>query len=47
MVWSIVDPRPLPVVVAMSLGQMLGTLSFAAFLVVVVTDLRRKNRDDD
>jgi hypothetical protein len=39
-VWSLVDPRPIPVILAMSFGQVLGTLSFAAFLVVVVYDLR-------
>jgi hypothetical protein len=43
-VWSIVDPRPLPVVVAMSAGQALGTLSFAAFLAVVLADLRSRER---
>lgn len=40
MVWSLFDPRPIPVVLAMSLGQLLGTLSLAAFLIVVVVDLR-------
>ncbi len=40
MAWSLFDPNPIPVVLAMSLGQLLGTLSFAAFLVVVVRDLR-------
>ncbi len=39
--WSMVDPRPIPVILAMSLGQVLGTMSFAAFLLVVVRDLRR------
>lgn len=39
MVWSLLDPRPVPVVVAMSLGQVLGTLSLAAFLGVVIADL--------
>jgi hypothetical protein len=46
MVWSLLDPRPVPVIVAMSVGQVLGTLSFLAFLVVVATDLRRVLRDD-
>ncbi len=41
MVWSLFDPRPIPVVAAMSLGQVLGTLSLGAFLVVVVADMRR------
>ncbi len=40
MIWSLFDPRPLPVVAAMSVGQALGTLSFAAFLYVVAMDLR-------
>ena len=44
MVYSILDPRPLPVVVAMSVGQGIGTLSFAAFVVVVLADLRRRAR---
>ena len=40
MVWSLLDPRPLPVILAMSLGQVLGTLSLVALLLVVVADLR-------
>jgi hypothetical protein len=47
-VWSLLDPRPIPVILAMSLGQVLGTLSFAAFLLVVAYDLRggrRKNTE--
>jgi len=40
MVWSVLDPRPLPVILAMSLGQLLGTLSLLLFLLVVVADLR-------
>lgn len=41
-VWSLLDPRPIPVIVAMSVAQILGTLSFAAFLVVVAGDLRSR-----
>ena len=41
MVWSLLQPTPMPVLVAMSLGQLLGTVSLAAFLGVVVADLRR------
>ncbi len=41
MVWSVLQPTPLPVMVAMSLGQLFGTLSLCAFLVVVVADMRR------
>jgi hypothetical protein len=40
MVWSLFDPRPIPVVVAMSVGQVLGTLSLLAFVYVVVADWR-------
>jgi len=42
-VWSLVDPRPIPVIVAMSIGQVLGTLSFVAFLSVVARDLRARH----
>jgi hypothetical protein len=41
MVWSIFDPRPIPVVLAMSVGQGIGTLSLLLFVVVVLADLRR------
>jgi hypothetical protein len=41
MIWSLFDPRPIPVVAAMSVGQVIGTLSFLAFLYVVATDLRK------
>jgi hypothetical protein len=40
MTWSLFDPRPLPVIAAMSMGQVLGTISFVAFLYVVARDLR-------
>ena len=40
MVWSLFDPTPVPVVAAMSIGQALGTLSLASFLLVVWRDLR-------
>jgi hypothetical protein len=42
MVWSLFDPRPVPVIAAMSIGQVLGTLSFGSFLYILVTDLRRR-----
>jgi hypothetical protein len=41
MAWSLFDPRPIPVIAAMSVGQVLGTLSFLAFLYVVAMDVRR------
>jgi peptidoglycan/LPS O-acetylase OafA/YrhL len=40
-VWSIVDPRPVPVVLAMSAAQGVGTLSFVIYLVVVLAELRQ------
>ena len=39
-VWSLFDRGPVPVIAAMSVGQVFGTMSFAAFLLVVVADLR-------
>lgn len=48
MVWSIFDPTVWPVLVALSLGQAIGTLSFVLFLLVVARDLAlaRKLRRD-
>ena len=40
-VWSVIDPRPIPVIAAMTVGQGVGTLALAIFLAVVVRDLRR------
>lgn len=40
MVWSVLDQRPAPVVIAMSVGQVFGTLALVAFLFVVLLDLR-------
>jgi hypothetical protein len=39
-VWSLVHPAPLPVIGAMSLGQVIGTFSLLFFLYAVVADLR-------
>jgi len=39
MVWSVLEPTVWPVLVALSVGQALGTLSFVLYLVVVVRDL--------
>jgi len=41
MVWSLLEPTPMPVLVAMSIGQVLGTISLLLFGAVVVTDMRR------
>ena len=42
MVWSLVQPTPLPVMLAMTVGQAIGTLAFGIYLYVVARDLRRK-----
>jgi hypothetical protein len=39
--WSLVDPSPLPVIGAMTVGQVIGTFSLAWFLLAIVADLRR------
>jgi len=44
MTWQIFDPSVWPVMVAMSLGQVLGTVSLAAFAYVVVVDFRGQLR---
>ena len=43
MVWGVLDPHPISLVIAMSVGQMLGTASFVVFLAVVFFDLWRAN----
>jgi hypothetical protein len=40
MTWQLFDRRVFPVILAMSLGQVLGTASFAVFGYVVLVDLR-------
>jgi hypothetical protein len=40
MSWQLFDPRPFQVIVAMSAGQLLGTISLFSFIYVVVRDLR-------
>jgi hypothetical protein len=44
MVWSLLDPRPVPIMVAMSVGQALGTLSLLLYAIVVVVEARRAAR---
>ena len=41
MVWSMFEPTPLPVMLAMTVGQCIGTLSFAIYVFIVVRELRR------
>ena len=44
MVWSMLVPTPMPVIFAMSVGQLLGTLAFGMFGYVVLVDQLRKQR---
>ncbi|HEU5059554.1 MAG TPA: hypothetical protein VFU21_23635 [Kofleriaceae bacterium] len=44
MVWSLLDPRPIPIMAAMSVGQGIGMLSFAIFLGVVIFDAWRASK---
>ena len=39
-VWSVLDPRPVPVVLAMTVGQAVGTASLALLVVAILLDLR-------
>jgi hypothetical protein len=39
MCWAVIDPRALPLVMAMTLGQAIGTLALVIYLVVIVGDL--------
>lgn len=41
MCWSLFDQGWIPVMMAMSVGQGIGTLSLALFILVVVIDLQR------
>lgn len=44
MVWSLLVPTPMPVMVAMSVGQAFGTAAFAAYGYIVVRDILRIRR---
>jgi hypothetical protein len=47
MVWSVLDPTPLPVMVAMSLGQVLGSLALLIYVVAVIVYQVRLARHSD
>jgi hypothetical protein len=47
MVMGIVFPRPLLLVLAMSLGQLFGTLSLALYLLAIVLDLQGVGEHDE
>jgi hypothetical protein len=42
MCWSILDPTPFPVMVAMSVGQAVGTLSLLCYVAAVLLHGRRR-----
>jgi hypothetical protein len=44
MTWSMLQPTWFPVVLAMSLGQLVGTAAFAIFVYRIAGDLRRAIR---
>lgn len=45
MVWSVLQPTPLPVMLSMSVGQGIGTLAFGLYGWVVLADLRRLRKN--
>ena len=45
MVWSMAQPTPMPVILAMSVGQGLGIFAFLLFGIVVLVDQLRKQRE--
>jgi len=45
MMWSVFDPRPAPVLIGLSLGQVIGTSSFVIYLAIVIWDIRRRRRE--
>jgi hypothetical protein len=49
MVWSVLQPTWMPVMLGLTLGQLIGTLSFASYLVVLIADLgiRRRLREHE
>lgn len=42
--WALLQPKPLPVIVAMSVGQAIGTLSLLLFLGSIALDVRARYR---
>lgn len=40
--YALLVPRPLPIIVALSVGQGIGTLAFVVYLSVFIYDLRRR-----
>lgn len=45
MTWSMLEPTPLPVMLAMTVGQGIGCMAFGLYLFVVIRDIRRGRRE--
>jgi len=47
--WSVLDPRPVPVILAMSAGHAIGGSAFACYLLAVILDAvqRPPPKDDE
>ena len=46
MSYSILDPRAIPVIMAMSVGHAFGISAFACYLLAIVLDIRNRGRAD-
>ena len=44
MSYSIIDPRAIPVIAAMSVGHVFGISAFVCYLLAIVLDLRNRGR---
>ena len=42
--WSVLQPRPIPVILAMSAGHAIGGTAFACYLLAVILDAVRRPR---
>ncbi len=42
MCWSVLDPTPFPVMVAMSVGQVIGTLGLLCYLAAILVDTMQR-----
>lgn len=42
MCWSVLNPRPLPVIFAMSVGQGIGIFAFLCYLLAVLIDVGQR-----
>lgn len=40
--WALLDPRPIPLILAMSAAQGIGTLAFLIYLLVIALELKSR-----